>query len=386
MGGLAFADTVAESGQPIVVPRLSRELYKQLSAHYQRALETIFEKVVIPREAPGKADHGDIDYLVDGLRSPYTENNVWDLICDLFKAEAHILRGGSASYAVQHPATIGLYVQVDVELCVGHGTSDSAELFEWTRFVKSDPDLLQIIGVSHRPLGLVCNDQGLHMRVQEIEPYNKKKALLFLTRSPEEALEFYGLDIAKYRTGFTNEEDLFDWACSGRFFAREIFQSRTEKHNDRARQTKRPMYRRFVEEYIPSHPDKGACKAWTREEVLHEAIRIFGKQAGYDAMMEEHRLKTAEEELWKEIREAVPVQSNSIALILRGLRRWVAFENGHPFITTEPNLAEPLVWSKFVSPDTRDVVLAWVKDNYGQVKSLEKARASASKEAAKNIL
>lgn len=223
------------------------------------------------------------------------------------------------------------------------------------------------------------------MRVQEIDPYNKKKALLFLTRSPEEALEFYGLDVTKYRAGFTDEEDLFDWACSGRFFAREIFQSRTEKHNDRARQTKRPMYRRFVEEYMPSHPDKGACKAWTRDEVLHEAIRVFGKQAGYDAMMEEHNLKTAEEELWKEIREAVPVQSNSLALILRGLRRWVAFENGHPFITTEPNLAEPLVWSKFVSPDTRDVVLAWVKDNYGQVKSLEKARASASKEAAKNI-
>ncbi|EMD92423.1 hypothetical protein COCC4DRAFT_162552 [Bipolaris maydis ATCC 48331] len=386
MGGLAFADTVADSGQPIIVPRLSLELYKQLSARYQRELETIFEKVVIPREAPGKVDHGDIDYLVDGLRSPYTESNVWDLIRDLFKAEAHILRGGSASYAVPDPATIGLYVQVDVELCVGHGTSNSAELFEWTRFVKSDSDLLQIIGVSHRPLGLVCNDQGLHVRVQEIEPYNKKKALLFLTRSPEEALEFYGLDVAKYQAGFTDEKDLFDWACSGRFFACETFQSRTEKHNDRARQTKRPMYRRFVEEYIPSHAGKGACKACTREEVLHEAIRVFGKQAGYDAMMEEHHLKTAEEELWKEIREAVPVQSNSLALILRGLRRWVAFENGRPLIAKEPNLAEPLVWSKFVSPDTRDVVLAWVKDNYGQVKSLEKARASASKEAAKNIL
>lgn len=130
MGGLAFADTVAESGQPIIVPRLPPEEYKKLSARYQRALETIFEKVVIPREAPGKVDYGDIDYLVDGLRSPYTESNVWDLIRDLFKADAHILRGGSASYAVQHPTTIGLYVQVDVELCVGHGTSNSIELFE----------------------------------------------------------------------------------------------------------------------------------------------------------------------------------------------------------------------------------------------------------------
>jgi hypothetical protein len=384
MGGLAFANTSTESGRPILVPRLSPELYEKLSAQYQRVLETIFERVAIPREAPAKADYGDIDYLVDGLRSSCTRNDIWDLIRDTLKADAQILRGSSASYAVPHAEITGMYVQVDVELSVGHGTSESAELFEWTRFLKSNSDLLQIIGISHRPLGLTCNDQGLHARVPEIEPYNKKKALLFLTRDPEEVMTFYGLDVAKYRAGFTDEKDLFDWACSGRFFTCETFQSRTEKHNDRARQMKRPMYRRFVEEYMPSRTDKGVDNGWTRQQVLHEAISTFEKRADYDAMMEEHQLKTAEEELWKEIRAVVPVQSNSLALILRGLRRWVAFEDGQPFITAEPNLGEPLVWSKFVSADTKDAALAWVEGNWERVKSLEKARANASKQAAKN--
>ncbi|USP72962.1 hypothetical protein yc1106_00236 [Curvularia clavata] len=385
MGGLAFADVSTESGHPILVPRLSPELYKTLCVQYQYILETIFQRVVIPRDAPAKVDYGDIDYLVDGLRPPLTGNDIWEVIRESFKADALILRGGSASFAVPHPEAAGAHVQVDVELSVGHGTPQSAELFEWTRFMKGDSDLMQILGISHRPLGLVCNDQGLHARVSEIEPYNKRKSLLFLTRDPEEVMGFYGLDTAKYRAGFTDQEDLFDWASSGRFFSQGTFESRTEKHNDRARQMKRPMYRRFVEEYMPSHPDKGTCKVWTRQEVLCEAIEVFGKQADYDLMMEEHHLKTAEEELWKEVKAAVPVQSNSLALILKGLRRWVAFEDGRPLITSEPNLEEPLVWSKSVSADTKDAVLAWVHDNWQQVKALEKARASASKAAAANV-
>lgn len=384
MGGLAFADVSTESGRPILVPRLPPELYKKLSVQYQHILERIFERVVIPRDAPAKVDYGDIDYLVDGLRPSYAKSNIWEAVQEHLKADTLLLRGGSASFAVPHPETAGAHVQVDVELSVGHGTPQSAQLFEWTRFMKGDSDLMQILGVSHRPLGLVCNDQGLHVRVPEIEPYNKKKALLFLTRSPEEVMDFYGLDAAKYQAGFTDEEDLFDWASSGRFFFQETFESRTEKHNDRARQMKRPMYRRFVEEYMPSHPDKGAYGVWTRDEVLREAIRVFGKQADYDAMMQEHRLKTAEEELWKEIKAAVPVQSNSLTLILKGLRRWVAFEDGQPVITPEANLGEPLIWSKTVSADTRNAVLAWVHENWQHVKSLEKARASASKEAATN--
>lgn len=385
MGGLAFADVSTESGHPILVPRLSSELYKKLCVQYQHILETIFERVVIPRDAPAKVDYGDIDYLVDGLRPSHAVSDIWEVIRENLKADALILRGGSASFAVPHPETTGAHVQVDVELSVGHGTPQSAELFEWTCFMKGDSDLMQILGISHRPLGLVCNDQGLHARVPEIEPYNKKKALLFLTRDPEQAMSFYGLDAAKHRAGFTNEEDLFDWASGGRFFSQETFESRTEKHNDRARQMKRPMYRRFVEEYMPSHPDKGTCKVWTRQEVLCEVIDVFEKQADYDIMMEEHRLKTAEEELWKEIKAAVPVQSNSLALILKGLRRWVAFEDGRPLITSEPNLGEPLVWSKSVSADTKDAVLAWVHDNWQRVKALEKARASASKVAATNV-
>ncbi|KNG47784.1 hypothetical protein TW65_05523 [Stemphylium lycopersici] len=383
MGGLAFANVLSKSGQPITVPRLSPALYKTLCAQYQHTLETLFDRVVVPRDAPAKADHGDIDYLVEGIRPPNAKTDIWDMIRDALGASAFLLRGGSASYATPHPQIVDAYVQVDVELSVGDETPESAELFEWTRFMKGDSDLLQIIGISHRPLGLTCNDRGLHVRVEEIEPYNKKKALVFLTRDPAEMMEFYGLDIDRYQAGFADETELFDWASSGRFFSCTAFENRVEKHNDRARQAKRPMYQRFVEGYMLLHPDKGAGNVWTRQQVLHEAITVFNKQAQYDAMIQEHRIKIAEEELWKEIKMAVPVQSNSLALILKGLRRWVVFEDGRPCIASEPILEEPLIWAKSVSGENKPMVLAWVQDNWQKVKSLEKARADAAKEAAK---
>ncbi|KAF1830805.1 hypothetical protein BDW02DRAFT_572639 [Decorospora gaudefroyi] len=383
MGGLAFANVPTESGKPVTVPRLSPELYKRLCTQYQDLLETLFERVVIPRDAPAKVDYGDIDFLVEGIRPPNTRSDIWAFIQKALEADVHLRNGGSSSYAVPHPEIPGAHVQIDVEISVGDNTPESAELFEWTRFFKSDSDLLQIIGISHRSLGLICNDRGLHVRVEEIEPYNKKKALLLLTRDPEKVMQFYGLDVAKYWTGFTDENDLFDWVSSGRFFSPDIFESRVEKSNDRSRQAKRPMYQRFVEAYMPAHPERGASNSWTRDQVLQEAIDVFDKQAEYDTMMEVHYLKSAEEELWKDIRAAVPVQSNSLALILKGLRRWVSFEDGQPLITPEPNLGEPLVWSKFISANNRNAVLQWVQANWEEVKALEKARASAAKEAAK---
>ena len=340
---------------------------------------------MIPRDAPAKVDYGDIDFLVEGVRLQASIDEIWTAVKDSLGAEFHLPRGGSQSYAVKHPTIPEAYVQVDVELSPGNGTPDSAELFEWTRFMKGDSDLLQIVGVSHRPLGLTCNDQGLHIRVEEIEPYNKKRALLFLTRDPNQAMDFYGFDTNKYWNGFTDEMDLFAWATSGRFFSHEVFQSRIEKSNDRSRQAKRPMYRRFVEEYVPAHVETGAARVWTRQEVLHEALQSFNKHTEYDAMMADHRTKESEEALWKDIREVLPVEGNSLSNALKALRRWVNFQDGKPYITSNP-LEEAVVWKILMAETTRDNVLRWVEDNWKEAKALEKARVNAARAAATTTL
>jgi hypothetical protein len=380
MGGQAFVDV--KSDTPILVPRMSPELYQKIAKDVQIKLEHLFNRVTVPRDAPGKKDYGDIDFLVDEIRDVQIPH-IWSAVGKQLGAEHRVSRGGSHSFGIPHPDIPGAYVQVDVEISPGSGNPDSAAFFEWTRFMKGDSDLLQIIGVCHRPLGLTCNDQGLHVRVKEIEPCNKKKSLLFLTRDPDKAMEFYGFDAAKYWAGFRDEEDLFDWVSKGRFFARRIFDSRVEKSNDRSRQSKRAMYRRFVEEYMPAHSEVGQDKDWTRKGVLDEALDMFGKHEQYQAMLAEHNTKEEEEALWGRIRELLPVEGNSLGEALKGLKRWVDFAQGRPYVTAQPVEHSP-VWTVIVPPESIAEVLDWVKHNWQEVKALEKNRAKGAKETAKS--
>ncbi|KAF2276549.1 uncharacterized protein EI97DRAFT_43856 [Westerdykella ornata] len=368
MGGQAFAKA-GPDGSALNVPRMPTSTYQALSSEIQRKLQTMFRNVALPREAPGKADHGDIDVLVEGAMTQWNP----DTLKELLGAEYFYDNGGTKSYAVPYADSPDEYFQVDVEICPGEGTPDSTDLFKWTLFLKSDSDLLQIIGICHRSLGIKCNDRGLHLRVPEIESYNKKKSLLFLTRDPDEAMKFYGLDTAKYWEGFRDEEELFEWVANGRFFHPSIFDTRQEKANDRARQRKRPMYSRFVENFMPRRIEAGSeNEPWTPEQVRKEALDTFGKHREYEEMLAEHRTRERDIAIWERVKEALPVQGKQLTTALRSLRRWVDFKDGHPFITSEAMITEQPLWGAAVVDE--ELVLSWVRENWEQVKKLERAR------------
>ncbi|KAF2269578.1 hypothetical protein CC78DRAFT_529314 [Lojkania enalia] len=369
MGGQAFAKA-GPNGSPLNVPRMPLETYEKMAAVVKTELEHIFRHVDFPREAPGKHDFGDIDVLVEGSIGPWTHQSIKEAIGGLY----HLNHGGTHTYAVPHPDITEAYVQVDVEISPGNDTSAGPELFEWTMFMKSDSDLMQIIGICHRSLGLTCNDKGFHVRVEQLEPYNKQKSLLFLTRDPDKAIAFYGLDVFKYKCGFETEDELFDWISQGQFFSRTMFRERTEKANDRQRLRKRPMYGRFIEEYMPAHPEAGTDgREWTREEVLGKALDTFQKHEQYHAMIKEHEIRENEMDLWRRIKEHLPLEGKSLGFALKGLKRWVDFKDGQPYILSEPILEDHIIWSRVTSNE--DQLMAWITLNYAQVKALEKARS-----------
>ncbi|KAF1993472.1 hypothetical protein P154DRAFT_527734 [Amniculicola lignicola CBS 123094] len=377
MGGQAFAKS-GPGGTAILVPRMPTEVYRRVAAEIQSQLEPIFHQVSIPRDVPGKPDHGDIDFLVEGSLSQWTPHSIGKDI----GAEYHVKHGNTLSYAVPYPGLPNAYVQVDVEVSPGNGSAEAVELYNWTWFMKAYSDLLQIVGVCHRSLGLTCNDKGLHLRVAEIEPYNKKKSLLFLTRDPSEAMTFYGFNVVKYWDGFADMDEIYEWVVDGCFFSRTIFEDRIEKNNDRARLRKRPMYSKFVDEWIPSHSSLGKDrKIWTRDEVLQEALTTFSKQEEYAQMMEEHNTREQEEALWRSIREKIPAENAALGLALKGLKRWVGFTDGQPYIMEVPLLEDQPLWSKAITSESE--LLEWVSEHWGEAKRLEKERAGAAKAAGK---
>lgn len=381
MGGQTFAQFI--TGNPVNVPRLSPETYHQIAAEITLKLETLFNHVTIPREGPGKSDYGDIDFLVEGIRQPKDKSNIWSSVREVLGAE---LFAAPHHFGLKHPAIPDAYVQVDVELSPGNGTKDGAELFEWMKFTKGDSDLLQIIGVVHRSLGITCNDKGMHIRVEEVESYNRKKSMLFLTRNPDQAMDFYGYDKAKYYEGFADETEMFDWATNGRYFYWKVYEDRDENSNDRSRMNKRPMFRRFVHEYMPicgkgTVTDMETQKARPcRQDVLQEALRMFDRYKEYEAIILEHKTKGVEDALWLQINNSIPSQNAGRSIILKGLKRWVAFHEGDPYITEQPIATSlKLKWSDYVSDEAIPDILVWITENQEQIRKLEEARANEAR-------
>ncbi|KAF9737368.1 hypothetical protein PMIN06_001231 [Paraphaeosphaeria minitans] len=391
MGGQAFAHIVSDT--LINVPRMLPDTYYQVASDVRLKLETLFYHVTIPRVAPGKSDFGDIDLIVEGIRDPTNNKNIWATVQDVLGAELYV---HPHHFGIKHPTSPDAYVQVDVELSPGSDTKHGAELFEWTKFMKSDSDLLQIVGVVHRSLGITCNDKGMHIRVEEVEPYNRKKSMLLLTRDPDQAMDFYGYDKAKYYQGFDSETELFEWATNGRYFYWKVYEDREENSNDRSRINKRAMFRRFVYEYMPScgkgtttsshvEDDESETKKAvpSRQEVLRDALLMFDRQKEYNAIVLEHETQGVEEAIWLQVNNSIPSGNAARGTILKGLKRWVAFEDGRPYITEQPiSTSTKLKWSKHVSNDTLQEILSWIAENQEQIGKLEEERANEARKAA----
>ncbi|KAJ8106368.1 hypothetical protein OPT61_g9584 [Boeremia exigua] len=181
-------------------------------------------------------------------------------------------------------------------------------------------------------------------------------------------MRFYGFDAAHYARGFASETELFAWVAAGRFFSGDVFAQRVEKAADKSRQLKRPMYRRFVEVYMPTHCPP-TSRVWTREEVLREAVAHFSVQGEYDRKIAVHDAEKAELELWKEIKAVLPATDKALKSATRALRRWVVFSDRRPVFSDRSMLhTEYLRWKDHVGEDNKEDILAWVGLNWHEAK------------------
>jgi hypothetical protein len=380
MGGNAFPN--------LKVPRLSHELYNTLLVKCMFVLyDTFYKRVTTPPEGPSKSDHGDIDFIVC---NPTHDFNVEELSSAL-GAVKHTKVGVTTSFAIPLPeehapaekgegeraSTKQEYAQVDVHVC-------PAEYYEWELLLGSYGDLMQVIGVLNRAVGLTANNIGLHIRIPEIEVYNRKQSMLYLTHSITEVMEFLGLGYMRYLHGFETDEEVFEWCVSGRFYGPAAQGKENESARDRQRYVKRRMFTTCMNEWLPAHPEVWeGRRVWTREEVLDEAIRFFKREDEYAAMLATHREKAAEEQLLVEIKAAIGDEADAVSIgeAMKGLKRFVAWEDGHAVWregAREEDGDKPR-WTSLVKEEEREGLLEWVKVNWEEAGRKERERRSLMK-------
>lgn len=371
MGGVTFT-TPGPDGPALQVPRLSLEQYVKMRKYYIEALKPYFPKVLAMPEVPGKADYGDIDLIVvQNDRNNASTKELGDAI----GARRSALFGPTTSYAVPLDPKQDTYVQLDVHRC-------PEEFFEWECFMKSYGDMWQIIGLLQRNIGLTATDKGLHVRVLEWEGANREKSKLYLTHDVSAIMKFLGLDEEAYARGFDSVEEIFQWICAGRFFTRELLDQRRENSNDRARHRKRPMFRRFLEEWVPANPDAGLNKpVWTREQVMEEALKTFGKREEYRAMVEEKIAKDKEDALWAKIKALLPLENEQLGEAMRGLRRFLRVEDGQPVVCTswDNEIADRQPLLPGLNEESEKRLLEWIRGHWEELKKMERERAKARK-------
>lgn len=318
MGGSAFASS--DGGHPaLLTPRMPLSIYRLVKIRCQAVLSKAFEHVTTPIEAPGKTTYGDVDMLV-ACPTPFVSGlDIMDTLEGALGAVRKRREGPITSFAVPWPESEEsrvvepgedvLFVQVDVHLC------DDEEGWVWERFHSAHGDLWNMLGSTIRKFGLTVNSVGFFLRIPEIELLDKKKSLVFLTKSPQEVLEFLNLNYEKWWKQFESEDEMFQYAAGCRMFwvaekVEEGADKKKLKHNDRQRMAQRPLFRRWIEEFIPKCRAEGTYKhiSLDRVSITNEALDRFNVRDEYETRLKVWSKDRQRDEVWRDIiKGGVPI-------------------------------------------------------------------------------
>ncbi|KAH0292498.1 hypothetical protein M436DRAFT_49270 [Aureobasidium namibiae CBS 147.97] len=376
MGGRAFPD--------LPVPRMKQHVYEQVKQTTLKILSTRYVGATAMPEAPEKSDFGDVDLVIELPSSMLLP--VQQVALDLGAVRTKI-NHPTYSFAIpldnarQAPQT---FAQIDIQVCL---PGDLA----WTIFLHGYGDLGSILGSFNYSYGFTSKNDGLFVRIKEQEAQNWSASQVFLSKDPELVMQFLGLDKHRYHRGFESERQLFDWAVSSRLFNRKLVEKRRDNSEMRSRMEKRPMFRRFMSEYLPALSDANADSLETRETLTNIALLFFGKGDEFNTRRAKVLIENAEEHAWYVIKTTIltplaKLESKKLNEVVRALKRFVAFEDGEPYICDEPEMdaecqgrfAFCITESDEVNPKLRE----WIPDNWEEVKSRERQRVKGSKRLA----
>ncbi|CAG8982786.1 hypothetical protein HYALB_00001067 [Hymenoscyphus albidus] len=229
----------------------------------------------------------------------------------------------------QTPTQEKKYIQIDIHHL------PNPQYFHWELFHSAHGDLWNILGTIIRPFGLTANNIGLYIRIPEIELRDRKKSMILLTSEPGLVLDFLGLDEGRWWNEFGSQEEMFRFAMGCRMFwikednedgegEGEVvgdvavdgrvgkeggeMSKKKLKHNDRQRMSKRPIFKAWIEEFVPKIREEGCAKVAkvTREEIREEAMEKFGMREVYEQRLRDWKLERNGIELGAILKGAVP--------------------------------------------------------------------------------
>lgn len=192
-----------------------------------------------------KSSFGDLDLLISESAIKEYKNNNNDntaeanpmklLIAKLFNSQEQVENGTALSfdYKLDPKDTHGF--QVDLIY-----TDD--ELFDFTKNYFSYNDLGNLIGQIAKKMNLKLGHQGLCYQVK-----NEDDCFATIQVSSDfyQSLEFLGLSSKRYKQGFQNLNEIFEYVTTSKYFTPELYQFENSSYKDRVRYVKRSTQQSF---------------------------------------------------------------------------------------------------------------------------------------------
>lgn len=353
-----------------------------------RKLLEFYQFAVVPREAPEKRDHGDIDVLVDGARSRFYTHH----LATSLGAIDHIRTGQTTSFAIQIPEDGNFCFQLDVR-------SPERNHFEWERFIYSYGGLWHIVGSIVTHFGLTIDDSGLYVRIEEIEATHEKDCRLFLTREPPKMMELLGLDDLRYDRGFSTPNELFEWV-TGMPLYRRFLEESTASERQVGVYERGPMYSKFVTEWLPQQstlhtgraspgkPDQKNCeldvststgeseipRGDVRKDLLNRALSKFNKKGRYSQKLRNHQGRILKDAMWGKIASTLPLQGQDLDKAMAALKKSLWWDGSQPRLDAKGKIQRGRV-PGLHAETVDEVLLPWIRDHWSEAVGLRDGSA-----------
>ena len=153
MGGKAFLEKLPG----VTFPRMDPPTYQLLKSRHFEQLRQKFRLVGVPREAPEKTSHGDIDYIVC---SPLDKSSSSEGLKNALGAVHCIPNNQTLNLAIPlHGGDASTFYQVDINQC------QDEDVWERTVFFHGYGDLGMIMALIARSNGLSLGLKGLKVTI-----------------------------------------------------------------------------------------------------------------------------------------------------------------------------------------------------------------------------
>lgn len=302
----------------VTLVRLPKEIYQKVESCVVDKYLQLELNVFVTRYLDSKLDFGDLDLIVETPPG----FDIKASIQKLFEPVEIVANGNvfSFSYLVDKgledvDSSDPRYFQIDI-------ISVPPEDFVNSKFYFSYGDMGAIIGAITKHWGFSFGGNGLTYDVCASEgDHTTSLSKIVVTKDPYEVCEITGLDpgiltewlgarqdspsgLPGGQSKLT-ETDLFDWVTGSRLFYPEFWSSRSKKWNyeNRSRLKDRPMYQRFIYQYLPkkfgwevdlrgvSVEDRiDMVPPEVRREFTHDVLTRYNKMDLVNKVLEDKRL------------------------------------------------------------------------------------------------